>query len=182
MSGAGLALFDTTIGRCGIAWSGRGVVALQLPEAGDEATRTRMLRNRSGIAEATPPPSIRKAIEAIQALMRGEGTDLSFVELDLEGIAEFNRQVYEIARKIPAGETLTYGEIARRLGDVQLSRAVGQALGLNPVAIIVPCHRVLGADRKPGGFSGGGGVQTKLKMLSIERAHIGGTRDLFDLV
>jgi methylated-DNA-[protein]-cysteine S-methyltransferase len=182
MSGAGFTLFDTAIGRCGIAWSGRGIVALQLPEAGDEATRARMLRNRAGFAEATPPPSIRKAIEAVQALMRGEGTDLSFIELDLEGVAAFNRQVYEIARKIPAGETLTYGEIAGRLEDVQLSRAVGQALGQNPVAIVVPCHRVLGADRKPGGFSGGGGVQTKLKMLSIERAHIGGTRDLFDLV
>jgi methylated-DNA-[protein]-cysteine S-methyltransferase len=182
MTGAGFALFDTAIGRCSIAWSERGVVALQLPETSDKATRARMLRRLPTVPEAVPPPVIQRAIDAIQSLMRGEGTDLSFIALDLEGVAEFNRQVYEIARKIPAGETLTYGEIARQLGDVQLSRAVGQALGLNPVAIIVPCHRVLGADRKPGGFSGGGGVQTKLKMLSIERAHIGGTRDLFDLV
>jgi methylated-DNA-[protein]-cysteine S-methyltransferase len=182
MNGAGFALFDTAIGRCGIAWSERGVVALQLPEASDAGTRARMLRSRPGLAEAAPPAAERKAIEAIQSLMQGEGTDLSFIELDLEGVGDFNRQVYDIARKMPAGETLTYGELARQLGDVQLSRAVGQALGLNPVAIIVPCHRVLGADRKPGGFSGGGGVQTKLKMLSIERAHIGGTRDLFDLV
>ena len=182
MSGAGFTLFDTAIGRCGIAWSGRGVVALQLPEAGDEATRARMLRRFADLAEAAPPANVQAAIDKIQSLLRGEAIDLSSVVLDLDGAPQFNRQVYEIARTIPAGETMTYGEIARRLGDVQLSRAVGQALGLNPVAIIVPCHRVLGADRKPGGFSGGGGVQTKLKMLSIERAHIGGTRDLFDLV
>ena len=102
--------------------------------------------------------------------------------VDLEAVEEFNRRVYDIAREIPAGETTTYGEIATRLGDLQLSRAVGQALGQNPVPIIVPCHRVLGADRKRGGFSAPGGVNTKLKILSIERAHIGGTRDLFDLV
>jgi methylated-DNA-[protein]-cysteine S-methyltransferase len=109
MTGAGFALFDTAIGRCSIAWSERGVVALQLPETSDKATRARMLRRLPTVPEADPPPVIQRAIDAIQLLMRGEGTDLSFIALDLEGVAEFNRQVYEIARKIPAGETLTYG-------------------------------------------------------------------------
>jgi len=178
----GCTLFDTAIGRCGIAWSERGIRALQLPEANDEATRARLLRRFPDLAEGAPPAAVQQAIESIQSLLRGETIDLSSIALDLDGAPEFNRQVYEIARTIPAGETTTYGEIATRLGDLQLSRAVGQALGQNPIAIIVPCHRVLGADRKPGGFSAGGGVRTKLKILSIERAHIGGTRDLFDLV
>jgi methylated-DNA-[protein]-cysteine S-methyltransferase len=179
---AGYALFDTEIGRCGIAWSERGIRALQLPEADDEKTRARLLRRFSDLPEIAPPASVQQVIESIQSLLRGQAIDLSFAVVDLDDAPPFNRQVYEIARTIPAGETVTYGEIAKRLGDLQLSRAVGQALGQNPVAIIVPCHRVLGADRKPGGFSAGGGVQTKLKILSIERAHIGGTRDLFDLV
>jgi methylated-DNA-[protein]-cysteine S-methyltransferase len=182
MTANGYTIFDTAIGRCGIAWSERGVVELQLPEADDAKTVARMLRHRPELIEAAPPSEVQQAIEAIQALLRGEKIDLSSVPVDLDSADEFNRRVYEIARTIPAGETMTYGEIATRLGDLQLSRAVGQALGQNPVAIIVPCHRVLGADRKPGGFSAGGGVHTKLKILSIERAHIGGTRDLFDLV
>jgi len=182
MSAIGYTLFNTAIGACGIAWSGRGVVALQLPEADEAKTRARLLRHFPDLPSSEPPAAVREAIEAIKSLLQGEAVDLSAVALDLEGVPAFNRKVYEIARTIPAGETLTYGEIATRLGDLQLSRAVGQALGQNPVAIVVPCHRVLGADRKPGGFSAGGGVQTKLKILSIERAHIGGSRDLFDLV
>ena len=182
MQAIGYTIFDTDIGRCSIAWGERGVVALQLPEADDDKTRARMLRRMPGLVDAPPPASVARAIDAIQALLRGEKIDLSSVAVDLDSAEEFNRRVYEVARTIPAGETMTYGEIATRLGDLQLSRAVGQALGQNPVAIIVPCHRVLGADRKPGGFSAGGGVHTKLKILSIERAHIGGTRDLFDLV
>ena len=179
---AGYALFDTEIGRCGIAWSERGIRALQLPEADDDKTRARLLRRSPELVESVPPASVQQVIESIQSLLRGQVIDLSFAVVDLDDAPAFNRHVYEVTRTIPAGETMTYGEIAKRLGDLQLSRAVGQALGQNPVAIIVPCHRVLGADRKPGGFSAGGGVQTKLKILSIERAHIGGTRDLFDLV
>ena len=178
----GYGIFDTSIGRCGIAWSERGIRALQLPEADDDKTRERLLRRFPDLVEAAPPVEVQTVIDKIQSLLRGEATDLSPVAIDLEGAPEFNRQVYAIARAIPPGETMTYGEIATRLGDLQLSRAVGQALGQNPIAIIVPCHRVLGADRQPGGFSAGGGVHTKLKILSIERAHIGGTRDLFDLV
>lgn len=182
MTAIGYTLFETAIGACGIAWSERGIVALQLPEADNGKTRARLLRRHPELAEAAPPPPVQRAIDAIQALLRGERIDLSAVALDLDDAPEFNRQVYAIARTIPTGETLTYGEIAKRLGNLQLARDVGQALGQNPVAIIVPCHRVLGADRKPGGFSAGGGVRTKLKILSIERAHIGGTRDMFDLV
>jgi len=182
MTSPGYTIFDTAIGRCGIAWSERGVIALQLPEADDAKTRARMTRRRSDLVEGAPPAHVQQAIAAIQALLNGDKIDLTAVPVDLEAVEDFSRRVYEIARGIPAGETTTYGEIAKKLGDIQLSRAVGQALGQNPLAIIVPCHRVMGADRKPVGFSAGGGVHTKLKILSIEQAHIGGSRDLFDLV
>ena len=73
-----------------------------------------------------------------------------------------------MARRIPPGETLTYGEVAARLGDRGAARAVGKALGQNPFALIVPCHRVLAAGGGIGGFSAGGGVTTKRRLLTIE--------------
>jgi methylated-DNA-[protein]-cysteine S-methyltransferase len=100
--------------------------------------------------------------------------------LDLEDVPAFNRGVYDIARAIPPGKTLTYGEIAKKLGGVELSRDVGQALGRNPCPIVVPCHRVLAAGDKPGGFSANGGVVTKLKMLEIEGTVVNYTPSLFD--
>src|SRR6202140_3311427 len=112
------ALFDTAIGRCGIAWGARGINAVQLPMGNEEKTRAR-IRQR-------------------------------------------------------------YGDIAERLGGVELSRDVGQALGRNPCPIVVPCHRVLAAGGKPGGFSANGGVTTKLKMLAIEGAYVSHTPTLFD--
>lgn len=182
MAVAGYTLFDTAIGACGIAWGEQGILCLQLPESSERATRGRLRRRFPDLAEAEPSASVCQAIEGVVALLRGEPIDLSDIALDMRGVPEFNRRVYAIAREIPAGETLTYGDVAKRLGDPAAARAVGQALGQNPFAIIVPCHRVLGADRKPGGFSAGGGVRTKLRILSIEQARIGGMRDLFDLV
>ena len=113
-------------------------------------------------------------------MLAGEPDDLADIPLDLDGVPDFNRGVYEIARTIPPGKTMTYGDIAKRLGGVQLSRDVGQALGHNPCPIVVPCHRVLAAGNKPGGFSANGGVVTKLKMLEIEGALVNHTPSLFD--
>jgi methylated-DNA-[protein]-cysteine S-methyltransferase len=113
-------------------------------------------------------------------LLAGEPDDLTDIPLDLDGVPDFNRGVYEIARAIPPGKTITYGDIAKQLGGVQLSRDVGQALGRNPCPIVVPCHRVLAAGNKPGGFSANGGVVTKLKMLEIEGALVNHTPSLFD--
>jgi methylated-DNA-[protein]-cysteine S-methyltransferase len=113
-------------------------------------------------------------------LMEGARDDLTDIQLDWSGVAEFDRGVLDICRAIPPGQTLTYGEIARRLGDPALARGVGQALGRNPFPVIVPCHRVLGADGKVGGFSANGGVETKLKLLTIERARVGTAPTLFD--
>lgn len=164
------ALFDTAVGRCAIAWGNRGIVGVQLPERSEGETRARLLRRCGDAREATPSTEAQHAIEGIVALMRGEPRDLSDVVLDVEGVPEFHRRVYEIARQIPAGTTLTYGDVATRLGDAGSARAVGQALGLNPFPIVVPCHRVLAASGKMGGFSANGGVATKRRMLMIEGA------------
>ena len=172
-------LFDTAIGRCGIAWGPRGVTAFQLPEPTDAGTLRRMFRRGWVVPQGVPPPAVQDAIERIVALLQGEPVDLRDVELDYDGIAPFNRRVYEISREILAGQTRTYGDIAAEMGDVSVSRAVGQALGANPFAVIVPCHRVLAAGGRSGGFSAGGGVSTKLRMLLIERAQFGHEPGLF---
>lgn len=179
MSEFGLALFETAIGCCGIAWSARGVVAMQLPEATVRSTRDRLVRSYPAARETTPPAHVQQAIDDITALLSGMPKDLRAVEIDTDGMSDFNRRVFAIARTIPPGATLTYGEVAERLGDRNLARDVGQALGENPIPIIVPCHRVLAAGGKTGGFSGRGGVVTKLRLLEIEGAQPNGPT-LFD--
>jgi methylated-DNA-[protein]-cysteine S-methyltransferase len=174
------ALFDTTIGTCGIVWTVRGIKAVQLPLPDENKTRTRIRQRYGEIAEAIPPANARAAIDGMIDLLEGEPRDLSGVALDLDGVPDFHRDVYDIARTIAPGRTMTYGEIAKRLGGVELSRDVGQALGHNPCPIVVPCHRVLAAGGKPGGFSANGGVVTKLKMLAIEGAAVNYTPSLFD--
>jgi methylated-DNA-[protein]-cysteine S-methyltransferase len=182
MTEHGFTLFDTAIGRCGIAWGQRGIVAVQLPEGSERGTRMRILRRVPGACEAAPPPEVRHAIDGIVGLLRGEASDLSGVVLDMDGVPEFDRRVYEVARAIPPGATLSYGEIASRLGVHEAARDVGQALGRNPFTIVVPCHRVVAAGGKPGGFSARGGVSTKLRLLAIEGAAVTAQRSMFDRV
>jgi methylated-DNA-[protein]-cysteine S-methyltransferase len=173
------ALFETAIGHAGIAWSDAGLVACHLPERDVETARRGFLRRFPEAVEAEVPESLAATVVGIQALMRGEKADLSDAPLDLSRTPEFNARVYEIARAIPPGETLTYGEIAVKLGDKLLARDVGAALGKNPWPIVVPCHRVTAAGGKPGGFSARGGVNTKLKLLGIEGAKAAAQTDLF---
>jgi methylated-DNA-[protein]-cysteine S-methyltransferase len=170
-TGQGFLVFDTAIGACGLAWGEGGILGVQLPEGSAADTRARMRRRFPAAAEAPPTRDVRRAVDDIVALLKGEGTDLSTVPLDMEQVPAFHRRVYEVARRIPAGKTLSYGDIARRLGAPRAARAVGQALGRNPFAIVVPCHRVLAAGGRVGGFSANGGVSTKLRMLTIEGAH-----------
>jgi methylated-DNA-[protein]-cysteine S-methyltransferase len=174
------ALFDTAIGHCGIAWGDGGITAVQLPEADERKTRVRLIRRCPEAREAAPPPEVRRAIDGIVALLRGERSDLAAAALDMERVEPFERRVYEITRTIAPGATLSYGEIATRLGDAALARDVGQALGRNPFPLIVPCHRVLAAGGKAGGFSANGGVTTKLRLLTIERARTSDAPTLFD--
>jgi len=178
MPEVGYCLFDTPIGRCAIAWGERGIRALQLPERTEARTRSR-LQLRFSLCEMAPPGTVTTAITAIVALLSGERRDLSAIALDMAGIPAFERRVYEITRTIPAGSTVTYGEIARRMGEKGAARAVGQALGRNPFALLVPCHRVLAAGSKLGGFSAEGGRDAKRRLLALEGARPGGP-DLFD--
>jgi methylated-DNA-[protein]-cysteine S-methyltransferase len=174
------ALFDTAIGGCAIVWGDRGIVGLQLPSADETSTIARVRRRYRGAELGSPPPDVRKAIEAIVALLNGERRDLTAIRLDMERVPQFERGVYEIARTIPPGDVTTYGEIAKRLGDPTLAQAVGAALGQNPFPIVVPCHRVVAAGSKLGGFSAPGGAKTKQRMLAIEGSPAAGTPDLFD--
>jgi methylated-DNA-[protein]-cysteine S-methyltransferase len=176
----GYTLFDTTIGRCGIAWTTRGVLALRLPGATDHVTRRRLLDRSVDAVEGAPPNEVQHAIDGVVALLEGTHVDLTGIDLDLTDVRSFHRRVYELARSIPPGTTRTYGELARELGGVDWSRDVGQALAANPIAIVVPCHRVVAANGEPGGFSAHGGVETKVRMLSIEGALADPTPTLFD--
>ena len=175
-------LFDSAIGRCGVAWNARGIIAVQLPQQNEQQTLKRIMQRCGEIDDAPPPACVQRAIDAMIDLLAGAKRDLTDVVLDLDGVPDFNRSVYDIARTIPSGKTLTYGDIAKKLGGVDLSRDVGQALGRNPCPIVVPCHRVLAAGDKPGGFSANGGVVTKLKLLEIEGAVVNHTPSLFDAI
>jgi methylated-DNA-[protein]-cysteine S-methyltransferase len=166
----GFTLFDTALGRCGIAWGERGIAAIELPGRDDAATRRRLRRAVPGATETAPPDGVRAAIDAIVRLFDGEPADLSAVALDMDGVPEFHRRVYDVARTIPPGETVSYGAIAARLGEPGAAQAVGYALGRNPFPIVVPCHRVLAANGALHGFSAPGGLETKRRMLAIEGA------------
>ncbi|MEE2691214.1 MAG: methylated-DNA--[protein]-cysteine S-methyltransferase [Pseudomonadota bacterium] len=170
MSDVFFTLFDTALGRCGLAWGAAGVRAVSFPEENDAATRERLLRRAKGAAEASPAGTIAAAIADIRALLAGERRDLSHIDLDMTGVSGFDRAVFALTLDIPPGETKTYGDIARALGDVSESRRVGQALGRNPFPIVVPCHRVVGADGRMTGFSAPGGIEAKRRLLKIEGA------------
>ena len=172
-------LFPTVLGDCGIAWRGDVVVATLLPDKSPAATAAR-LAARTGATEGDPPSDILRALTSMTALLEGEKSDLTWIACDFSGVDSFAAEVYAATRAIPPGETLTYGDIALQLGNKRFAQNVGKALGRNPLPIIVPCHRVIGANGKLTGFSAYGGVETKLRMLEIEGARIGRTQDLFD--
>ena len=175
----GYSIFSTAIGACAVAWGEDVLTAVQLPERDEAAAHARMRRRFPNAAESAPPPFAAKAIAGIRALVAGERRDLGNVPVDMEPLSAFAREVYSIARAIPPGKTMTYGEIAARLGDPGAARAVGEAMGQNPYPIVVPCHRVLAAGGKLGGFSAHGGAATKLRLLEIEGAAIGEAAPLF---
>ena len=180
MSKTFLTLFDTALGRCGIAWGKDGILSVSFPEDTDDKTH-QQLRRRAAEAQETNdiPPHIAAVITAIQALMEGASEDLHDAELDMTGLGDFERQLYGLSRQIGPGKTRTYGDLARDLGDVAFSQRVGQALGRNPFPIIVPCHRIVGANGQMTGFSAPGGVETKRQLLKIEGAI---EPDLLDLM
>ena len=164
----GHALFKTALGVAAIAWTGDGISRVWLPEANADRLRTRLQARFQRPAARERPEEVSAAIDGIVALLNGERRDLMGIRLDTSGVPAFHLEVYEVARRIPPGSTLTYGQIAAALGDTGAARAVGQALGRNPFPIVVPCHRVLAANGGLGGFSAPGGVATKQRLLAIE--------------
>ena len=180
MSTPAFTLFETPIGACALVWAERGLVGAALPAASPGATRAHVQRRHRGAREAEVPAGMQAVIARIQALLRGGRDDLADIPLDMVGVPDFHQRVYALARRIVPGATRTYGELALELGEPHAARAVGQALGANPFPIIVPCHRVLAAGSRSGGFSAPGGTRTKLRLLEIEGAPLGGTPGLFD--
>ncbi len=197
-------MFDTAVGRCGLAWTPLGIAAVALPGSSDEAV-LRYLRGQlvvgpelsgrtvsgdtvsghpvtgAGVARVDGvPTAVSAAIERIRGLLAGEPDDLADIQLDTSGLAPFAERVYAVTRAIPPGETLSYGEVAARLDPPGVARAVGQALGHNPMPIVIPCHRVLAADGRLTGFSAPGGIDTKRRLLAIEQAAAGSAPTLFD--
>jgi methylated-DNA-[protein]-cysteine S-methyltransferase len=182
MAGCAYTIFDTAVGRCGIAWGESGIIGVQLPEVREIETRRRLFRLYPDARELRPPPSVETAIEGIAALLRGEGADLSGVALDLGGIPAFNARVYAFTRTIPRGQTRTYGEVAASIRASGAVRSVAQALARNPFVIIVPCHRVLEAGGYADNISPNGGSISKRRLLSIEGAGSPNSRTLFDVL
>lgn len=164
-----LAIFETAAGWCGIGWSDAGIVRFHLPEKTQEAAERAMKRRLPGAAAGALPPSVASVISAAQRYFAGEPTEFSEVALDLDVADDFFRRVYAAVHAIPWGRTTTYGALAKELGaGPEAARDVGQAMAKNPVPLLIPCHRVLAAGGRIGGFSAPGGSTTKQRMLEME--------------
>jgi methylated-DNA-[protein]-cysteine S-methyltransferase len=180
MSATGYTVFETAIGCCGIAWNRSSIAGVQLPERDAARTRQRLRHRFAAAADASPPDFAAEAIRGIAALLQGLPVPLAGVPLALDGLPVLDRRVYGLAMAIPAGRVRTYGEIAAELGRPDAAREVGAALGRNPFPLIVPCHRVVAAGGRLGGFSAAGGATTKRRLLELEGARFGSGPDLFD--
>jgi methylated-DNA-[protein]-cysteine S-methyltransferase len=166
-------IFETAGGFCGIAWNNVGITRFQLPTRSPAATERVLLRRVPGAKPGTPTPEVAEAVAAVKRYFEGEETDFSGVQLDLGEQDPFFERIYTAARRVGWGHTTTYGALAKELGaGPEAARDVGQAMAKNPVALIIPCHRVLAAGGKIGGFSAPGGSSAKIRMLKLEGVHI----------
>ena len=162
-------IFETAGGFCGIAWNDIGITRFQLPTKSAEAAERLLLRRIAGAEPGKPTPQVAEAVAAVKRYFEGEETDFSSFKLDLGEQDEFFEQIYGAARRLGWGHTTTYGALAKELGaGPEAARDVGQAMAKNPVPLIIPCHRVLAAGGKVGGFSAPGGSVAKARMLVLE--------------
>ncbi|APH72306.1 methylated-DNA--[protein]-cysteine S-methyltransferase [Aquibium oceanicum] len=178
-------LVETRFGPVGIAWSEHGLTRLQLPGRDAAETERLLTMPRNGfhnaecradakvILEALLPPAMAQLAGSLKRYAAGERVDLRAVPVHLRGVGDFRKAIYREARTIGFGEVTTYGELAERAGHAGAARETGQAMGSNPCPLVIPCHRVLAAGRKPGGFSAPGGVSTKTRLLSLEGVRLG---------
>ncbi len=165
------AIFDTALGIFAIGWTDNGLARVMLPGEDPGVMQARL--QHYGGTPADPTRAISSIINRIEDYADGQRVDFSDVKLDLGAVPAFHRRAYDLLMHVGWGETLTYGDLARKLGDIGLSRAVGQAMGANPMPLVIPCHRVLASDGKPGGFSAPGGAVSKVKMLALEGVSVG---------
>jgi methylated-DNA-[protein]-cysteine S-methyltransferase len=182
MAGSAYTIFDTMLGRCGIAWGFEGILAVQLAETRELDTRRRLLRQCPDARESRPTIGVETAIEGIAATLRGAAWDFSDVLLDLDGLPSFDCRVYDILRTIPRGETATYAEIAKQAGSPGALHAVGDAIRRNSFALIVPCHRALAIAGDTSGLCANGGAITRRRLLTLEGAIAAGGPSLFDVL
>jgi methylated-DNA-[protein]-cysteine S-methyltransferase len=173
--------FPTTFGQCALAWRDAALVGTALPGIDDAATILAAIRTCPDAVAAPPPAWVADLVARIQSLLAGEPIHFTDVPLSLDRANPFEREVYRAASAIPHGDTRTYGELATEIGRPGAARAIGRALGRNPVPIVIPCHRILAADGRTGGFSAPGGVSTKMRLLQVERSRGGAQASLFDL-
>jgi methylated-DNA-[protein]-cysteine S-methyltransferase len=167
-------IFETAGGFCGIAWNGGGIKRFQLPARTAEATQGTLLRRLPGAEPGAPTAEIAEAVVAARRYFEGEPIDFSHFRLDLAGQDVFFEKIYAAARRLAWGRTTTYGALAKEVGaGPEAARDVGQAMAKNPVPLIIPCHRVLAAGGKVGGFSAPGGSDAKLRMLELEGVQVG---------
>jgi len=182
MSGRAYTIFDTAIGRCGIAWGEAGILGVQLPLAREIETRKRLFSLYPDAREQRPVPNVQAAIEGMTALLRGDASDLLDVTLDMTGIQFFSQRVYQTMRRIPRGQTLTYDEVAAKMGTPSAARPVAQAIARNPFVVIVPCHRVLERGGYADAISPHGGLISKRRLLSIEGYGSSASKTLLDVL
>lgn len=174
------AVIPTAIGECALVWNEDAeIVGSALPHGSADQVRGAVRGWYPGAVEASPAP-VAPAVAALTRLLADGVGDLGEIPLNMSAVPDFDRRVYEVVRAIPPGETRTYGEVAAELGTPGAAQAVGQAMGRNPFPPIVPCHRVLAAGRRIGGFSARGGPRTKLRMLETEGVYLE-QPTLFDL-
>ena len=169
----GYTIVDTAIGAIAVAWSDAGICRVALPQRDREAMERRFAAKLDGAGPAEPPAAIAAAIGLIKRYAKGEEVDFSAVPVDLGGVDLFQRAIYQAARQLDFGETTTYGGLADAAGHPGKARETGEALGRNPVPLIVPCHRILAAGGKIGGFSAPGGSAAKEKLLTLEGVRVG---------
>lgn len=161
-------LFETAVGKVGLAWKGSEVLAIQLPDATAEGTVERLVAQTGAAAPGRPPPRIARAVERIRRSLAGEAVDLSRIALGMDALTPFQREVFTAARRVKRGQVLSYGELAAIIGRPGAARAVGGAMASCPFPVVVPCQRIVGANGAPGGWSSWRGLDAKAELLALE--------------
>jgi len=155
-------VFSTPFGWCGIVAGDNGVERLVLP-----LKSKRQVINLLSVPARERSDLLTRAEKVIRDYFKGKRVSFD-LPLDRSGFSPFQEKVYAVTRMIPYGRVKTYGEIAREMGTPGASRAVGSALGQNPLPLFIPCHRVIRGDGGLGGFSSPEGTAMKAKLLHLE--------------